>query len=960
MLPIVAGIALFEPHTYRFLLGQALRLETWRRGGKIQIQRIEGNILQPVTLVGLHWQSANHDGAITRIEVKETTAEFAWRSLLKRGSARWLERLTFDGVTGKMTVPLVAQPDAGGWQFQRLFPQTPLGPAPGRIEAREVDFVLETNGDYVRLQHGRITLSETEPGVFAAGQLVIKQPWLHRTFRDLHGTTKIGGVEVEIADVELEPGVRVERVAAKIDDLARGNLNAVGQLAAFDGTVRFEAQALSGARPLAAEITVPLVQVNVAKLAAFLALPNAAGGTIKEGKFTFRGSPHRLSSATASLRINATHFQWDARQWDSLVLGATLMNSRIEVPQLSLLQGRNRLDLNGEFALPESGQQWWQSTFDARIKAKIDNLTDLSALILPEFRYAAGQVTIDGSVRGRAEKFDGQLIVTGAQLRWRSAPIEELHAALQLNGNELHVSNLSVFNAGDFVRGHGVVNILGPTQYWGELHAAVQDLAKYAAILQPPIMPEPMAGGATLEWNGEGSAKGHTGSFLARLNKLRSLGASAALLHPINANLEGTYSPGRMLFSQFALSDDESSFSANVAVGDKALSLRAIKLRHKQNLWLKGDAVLPFDLWRAWPNTSLAGLLDDTTPVSVQLTAYNLGLREASALTGWNFPIDGVVAGKFSAEGKLGALKTTGNLTLTAGRIPLGWGGTALSAVEGAVTFQEQSMTLEKLTGRHPAGDFQASGMISFADVRDPVLKLTLAADRLNFRLFAGAELALALRCAIGGPTSAAVVQGTAQPLALSVGEVPDLGSLWNDASLLPPLHPPITAPLPGWKLDLICATADPLALQKNPGRVVLTGHIGGSVNSPDWIGDVSFFETTATVGRLPLLVPEATLQFRPGQLRNPTLALTADGAVYGEPFTAHFHGPLSLLVRDTVCAPPLDDAAIRDFLKGAGAAHADGARFSLQVPPILTGGAEVFNWPAIVDEAPAPGGALQ
>ena len=161
---------------------------------------------------------------------------------------------------------------------------------------------------------------------------------------------------------------------------------------------------------------------------------------------------------------------------------------------------------------------------------------------------------------------------------WRDAPIEELHATLRLKDNELQVANFNIFSGDDYVRGQGVVNILGPTQYWGMLRASVDDLGKYAAILQKPIVPEPLAGGALIDWDGEGSAQGHSGKFVARLQKLRSLGASASLLHPINAHLEGSYAAGGMVFSKFALSDDESSFTANVAVGNKALALKQGKL----------------------------------------------------------------------------------------------------------------------------------------------------------------------------------------------------------------------------------------------------------------------------------------------------------------------------------------------------------------------------------------------
>ncbi len=962
LLPIALAITLFEPHCFRWLLKQGVRLEAWRNGATLHLNRIEGSILEPVTFLGAQLSREGADGTVVRLEVKEATARFSWRNLFKRNSARWMERVTMDGVSGKMTFPSEPAIAAKRLSVRHWLPKLQIAPRPGRIEARDVDFIFQSNDDYVRFADARGTLSEAEPGTFTAGQLIVKQPWLERTFRDLRGTTRIDGSEVGVAEIELEPGMKLERMVAEIDALARGNLNASGQFSAFEGVVRFETRTLPGP-PSVAEITGTLAEVNVAKFAAFLATPNAAGGTIKDGKFTFRGSPRRLAEATATLRLDATNFQWDARQWDSLVLGARLMNGRLEVPQLELLQGKNRLTVDGEFSLPAAGRQWWQSAFDARIKAQIEDLTALSALLLPEFRYAAGRATIEGAIRGREENFDGQLIISGSDLQWRSAPIEELQAALKFNGNELHVANIAIFNDGDFVRGRGRVNLRGPTQYSGELRAAVQDLATYAALLQPPIVPEPLAGGATVTWQGEGSAAGHKGSFRAQLNKLRSRGSSAALLHPINAALEGTYAPGKMLFDHFALSDDESAFSAKVSVGDKGVSLRDIKLRHKQNLWLEGDAVLPLDVWKAWPNTSIAGLLDDTAPTLVDLKAYNLGLREASALTGWNFPIAGAVSGSITAEGRLGALKTGGKVTLNQGRIPLGWGGRALTDVEAVVNFEGQRLQVEKLAGRSAAGDFRSEGTVDFATVRDPMLKLSLASDRTELGIFENrAKAAAALAVTIEGPASGAMVRGEARPLMMAI-TAPNLGALWAEAPdrNLPELLVPIETSLSGWKLEVACVTGDALPLEQNPGRFTLAGVISGTCAEPRWAGSATFAQAAAVVGDVPVVVDQGALEFRAGHPRNPTVALVVSGAVHGEAFTTHFTGPLSHILRDTLCAPPLDDALIRDFLIGKKSeAGAAGARFSLQVPPILAGGAEIYDWAAITTPTPEPPAAVQ
>src|SRR4030095_12627603 len=181
-----------------------------------------------------------------------------------------------------------------------------------------------------------------------------------------------------------------------------------------------------------------------------------------EGKFTFRGAPSDNRTPTASLRLDATHFQWESRQWDSLVLGATLMNQHLRVPEFELHQGANRLSLSGEIDLQPHRTPWWEHEFRCDIAANIDNLTELSALLLPEFRFAAGKAALDGSIRGQNKQFTGQLIVTGSALKWRDAPIENLHAALKLTGNECRLTSIQFFNDNDYVRGRGVVNILGP------------------------------------------------------------------------------------------------------------------------------------------------------------------------------------------------------------------------------------------------------------------------------------------------------------------------------------------------------------------------------------------------------------------------------------------------------------------------------------------------------------------
>ncbi len=998
LLLVIALVALFQPDCFRFAVRHFIRFEAWRNGVDAQLGTIGGSLFEPVVLHDSVWSYESENGPVTRLEIKTATAGFSWRNLLPRSSGQWFQRLTLEGVSGKVSLPPAVEGAAkpGGFALRVPRPRGRWLASPERFEAADVDFIFASNGDYVRLTETAFTLSNVATGAITAGQILVKQPWLTHTFRNVTGTTAIQDGTLQIAGLTLEPGVQIEDFSTSLDDLARGQLKLALQLAAFGGKIRAEVETLPDELQFSIGVAVqPISPIDVAKLANFLGASDAAGGTIKAGQFRFRGPPQQLAKASGEVRAEVANFQWETRQWDALVLGVKLRDGHIEIPEFALTQGRNRVAFSGEMAWPVPGVAWWQSEFSLTIKeGQLDDLTALSALLMPEFRFAAGRATVRGSVRGKDQKFDGQLVISGAQLRWRNAPIDKLDASVILNGNEYQISNVSVRNGADYLSGSGVVNIVGDKQYWGELHASVQDLAKYAAILQQPIIPEPLAGGAIIEWDGEGSAKGHSGKFLARLHKVRSLGATAALLHPIDADFEGSYSHGGMVFSKFAVSDDDTSFTAHVGVVDKAISLQGMRLMHGQSLWLEGDALLPLDVWNAWPNTSLATLLDDHTVGKLNVTASDLSLHETAQLTGLRFPIEGLVRGNVTAEGPLGALKTSGALTLTKARLPLGWSSDALTGVESAATFDGQTMRVEKFTGQHPTGDFNASGEIDFTNLRDPSLKIAVTSKKTAFRLFESdgenasvkqticANVDATLDLKISGAASSSLITGTAQILR---DDFPTLFRLSENRWLLefllgtrqfafPSLFTLNTAPWDAWRFDIYCSTTqDPqahvsqfidVAVKGRGAEPVLVGT--SEIKTASFQLDMLFIVDG-------MFVTSAKLEFREAFPRDPSIDLRLRGSVFDQPYTVNVIGTLDHPIRFFSYEPPLTERAIRaafyaqatrksleETLSDETAAKSFGGerRFSLLVPVELREGVEMFDWPEIKAEPSAAGGA--
>ncbi len=720
-----------------------------------------------------------------------------------------------------------------------------------------INFVVQTNSDYVRIEDSECDFSQFSPGRIRARQIIVKHPWLARTFRNVNGSTAVHDTAALVGELTLEPGFVVRSLSADLGELAAGRLNAEIQIAAFGGEIRGQIRTLRGQPGAGIDASALFSQINIAPLATFLNLSDAAGGTIKEGYLTFRGEPRKPDRATASLRVQANNFQWESRQWDTLVLGATLMDRRIEIPELELHQGHNHLSLSGNLTLPKPGEEWWQSDFEAKdFSAQIGNLTELSALMLPEFKYTAGRMSVDGHVRGHDHQFQGAVIVSGSGITWHDAPIDDLRAALRLTGNELQVANLDLLNKDDYVRGSGAMNILGAKQYWGELRASIRDLATYSAILQKPIVPEPLAGGAEIDWTGKGSATGHSGKFFARLNKLRTLGSTGAMLHPVNALLEGDYAPASVQFSKFSVSDDESSLTANVTVGNKTLSLTSLHLEHGKETWLEGDALLPLDIWQSWPKASLETLLSDEATGKISLTARHLQLREAAQLTGWKWPVEGVIDGTLAGEGKLGALTTDGHVTLHGGRVPLGWSGDALTGVDADFGFDSQTLAVEKFQATAPErGVLAADGKVDFTNIRNPALDLKVRSERYTMTLFPGlryqaepvaignfsqprsimdgVETTAGLDLRITGPASEATVRGKAALTSVFCGSMPDFTAFWlseGDKSL-PPAFAWQHQPWRNWRLAIDCVTSGTAA------ALGIAGKNRGGPEGRNWCG---------------------------------------------------------------------------------------------------------------------------
>ena len=651
----------------------------------------------------------------------------------------------------------------------------------------------------------------------------------------------------------------------------------------FSGNIQGELT--SGAREehLVFESSGTFANISVAQLAAFFG--EDADGSIKAGKFSFHGSPRDLAKATFTTYFEAGNFRWGARRWNSLVAGATYVGHRLQHLEFQLRQAHNSLMLNGDMSVPEDWKQWWKTDFNFVVAAKIDNLSELSALLGPGFGDIFGKLTVDGSVRGENASFNGQLIVSGSHLSFRKAPLDQLQAAIKLDGNEIQVTNAEFTHGDDFVRAHGVVNILGEKRYWGEIKASIADLALYNSFLQPPIAPEAFGGGLMLDWSGDGTASAHSGAFTVRLNRIHPLIAGADAWQPIDLNAEATYSPDSIFFSNLVLGNGDTSLASRVVATPRSLTLQSLKLLHGKSVWLTGDAQVPLNVWAAWQNPWTASWWNFESPCKLDLKLDRLSVGDTLFLSGRQQPFDGELTGMLKADGTLAKLNAEGHLVIknAAGAVPAG----ILKDAGATLDFKGDQLAVTSAAGDWNGLSWTASGAVTVGDVRVPSVDLSVKLPGAPLTLGAGMEATGSLDLHASGQVDTLALSGSAQLQTLKIKNSASIESLVapEGTGLREPLPALALAGPPAWKLNIQVAGDAAVKLANTSGTAAPALEISGSIAQPSVSGSIAVKGFSIAEGPDRLNIADGAFFLNPADPAASGLVLHAAGVVGGDDF---------------------------------------------------------------------------
>ena len=922
------------PVVFRFTLWALLHEEVVRQGGRLRVTVQEGSLWEPVVLSDIQLSMVSPDGGRFRFRAKRCTIEGTIRPLLSGvWNWRFLDRLELRG--GVVDWDLGGGPNGGAgdaelwpWEGMRLGRVLQL-PPPVTLDLELQDVRIRSADWSVKVESLAAVVSEVAPGAVKMAKLDLAVGSWTRSFREVAGKTAIQGESLKVGQVALMDGLRIESLSASPSKSGGGGLFDLElEVQAFGGDIRLVAQVGTPSSEIPLEASGTFAKLGVAPLAAFLNFTEAAGGSLVAGKFSFRGQPSMPERATASLRMEARNFQWESRQWDELVVGATLLERRIQVPEFSLKQGPNQLQLHGDMQWPGKEAPWWKSDFGVNLTARVENLTELSALLLPEFKYVAGGLTVDGAVRSQGGVLGGALIVSGAHMTWRNAPVEELHAAVKLQGTEVQVLNVELAQGLDWVRGKGSIQVGQTWSYQGELHGNVRDLGRYAALLQPPVDLDPYAGDVELDWFGQGGRGGHEGRVLARFSQLRPFHPQPAWRNPVSGEVAGNYNNQGFQIESLVLGDGDIRLRSELKMDRQKVQILNLSVQQGERTSLTGSALLPREWVDQWPNLSLPSLLKSASPFECNLEAKQLDLALLGRLPETPDGLEGVLDGRWQVKGNLSDLSGSGNLSLRNGTIGVADG--FLHSAAADFSWDSRVLRARNLSWVSASGTYTGTASLEWKPgAPAPAIEASISCpdavwqgpEAIRFALKPEEERqtpASAVASVLGqvswrvsGLLQDPLLSADAVVRSLNFQGVPDLRGLFADSDLGKTKWAGSRNPLlKDWRLQIRVTSTDGAAVLGTPGAARFDLHAGGTAGQPLWHGEIRLALRASAAGAL-LEVEPLVLKFLPATAV-PEIEARVRGHSGSVTFSASALGPLGHPVRRYESNPPSQAGKVR------------------------------------------------
>lgn len=385
---------------------------------------------------------------------------------------------------------------------------------------------------------------------------------------------------------------------------------------------------------------------------AFAAGTGKARVSVKKA-FAGRG----LEGFSSEAHLALAGLKWRGFSTDRALLDGRTEGTQVELKQLELARGANRLSLQGTCSDMAGLGKPTQAPMEARFSI---DAPDLAAFgFVPNGQALGGKIQGEGSYQLRDGKPSGALQINAANLSLGNFAAPQFTAQVKFEQNAAVLEQAALTLPGEApIRASGRFGFDGPHRYEAALGAELKSLAKLQPLLAAFGPDVPLEGGLSLAWSGKGQLEkpAHEGELKLELAKARygSIALSAA-------RLAGTYGPGFAKTTELHLASASTALHGELDYSEGKLRLQKLSLMQGQQEALTGFLILPMQLEGRAPGTPPFRMEER---LAANLNANNLDLERLFASFGIAAPLNGSVTASLLCGGTL--LNPTGQFKLSA------------------------------------------------------------------------------------------------------------------------------------------------------------------------------------------------------------------------------------------------------------------------------------------------------
>jgi hypothetical protein len=390
--------------------------------------------------------------------------------------------------------------------------------------------------------------------------------------------------------------------------------------------------------------------------------------TLRASKGVARGDTKRawFADLRTAMEFNLTGIRYRDYAVDSAEGSLNSSDDVLGLDRLTLRRKQNELNVHGRYLLPAEVSKF--SSQPAQLDAALNAPDAGDFWVADSPNRLSGPLQLGAQIQWKQETANGQMWVSGSNLRMRDLVFRQLSTQCSVSNNVIYLNDCSAtLNDTDFVNASGTLNLRRPHRYSGKVSANVANLSTLQPLVRAFGNQNDLAGSVRLDW--EGSGEGVTAS---QPSSSKSTAAQAVApwknsgklnfaldkgrygnLQSVRANADASYSPEGLDVPIIFFATSNMDFQAIARTKGDTLEIDKIQLDQGQAKFASGYISIPF----VWRNLGTNGaVIPLSGKVSATFQSENLDLKKLFDDLGIKAMTSGVLNAKLDAQGTIADL----------------------------------------------------------------------------------------------------------------------------------------------------------------------------------------------------------------------------------------------------------------------------------------------------------------